>query len=158
MLILPTGQIFFTDFTKDVEIYTPNDQRVDNTWRPVIKDINSHAVANCYSMITIYPPPPCLTINRNSPNTLDGFQLNGLSQGAGYGDDYQDATNYPLVTVTEELPPCFQPITEQAQAARCRAFTIAGLTAIAPWAWQPAICWFRRTSTAPTCHQVSLVT
>ncbi len=108
MLVLPTGQIFFTDFHKDVEIYTPNDQRVDNTWRPVIKDINARAVANCYSIITAYPPPPCLTINRNSPNTLDGFQLNGMSQGAGYGDDYQDATNYPLVTVTEELPWCIQ--------------------------------------------------
>jgi hypothetical protein len=28
------------------------------------------------------------------------LQLNGLTQGASYGDDYQSATNYPLVRIT----------------------------------------------------------
>ena len=30
---------------------------------------------------------------------LSGTQLNGLSQGAAYGDDVQGATNYPLVRI-----------------------------------------------------------
>jgi Protein of unknown function (DUF642) len=104
MLVLPTGQILFTDFSSEVEIYTPTDQNVDNTWRPVLKDINNYALANCFANIQPYPPPPCLTISQNGPNTLDGLQLNGLSQGAAYGDDYQSATNYPLITITENQP------------------------------------------------------
>jgi len=31
---------------------------------------------------------------------VKGTQLNGLSQGAGYGDDAQSATNFPLVRFT----------------------------------------------------------
>jgi hypothetical protein len=31
---------------------------------------------------------------------LKGTQLNGLSQGIGYGDDVQGASNYPLVRIT----------------------------------------------------------
>jgi PASTA domain-containing protein/List-Bact-rpt repeat protein len=32
--------------------------------------------------------------------TLAGLQLNGLSDGAAFGDDYQDSTDYPLVQIT----------------------------------------------------------
>src|SRR5262249_4309956 len=32
--------------------------------------------------------------------TLSGNQLNGLTQASAYGDDYQSATNYPLVRLT----------------------------------------------------------
>ena len=110
MLILPTGQIFFTDFSKDVEIYTPTDQGYSNSWRPVVKHINNKSVANCIPpRFPGSPPPPCLIISQNGPNTLDGLQLNGLSQGAAYGDDYQSATNYPLVTITEIQEACFDP-------------------------------------------------
>ena len=74
MLILPTGQIFFSDFSKDIEIYTPNDRMYNNRWAP--------------GNITV------------KGNTVSGIQLNGLSQGSAYGDDYQSATNYPLVRLT----------------------------------------------------------
>jgi hypothetical protein len=107
MLILPSGQIYFADF-QDVEIYTPTDNLVENSWYPTVKDINNHAVAACFSGIGYLIPPPCITISHGSTNTLDGFQLNGLSQGAAFGDDYQSATNYPLVSIVEELPPCFE--------------------------------------------------
>jgi hypothetical protein len=33
---------------------------------------------------------------------VKGTQLNGLSQGAAYGDDSQAATNYPLVRITND--------------------------------------------------------
>ena len=105
MLVLPTGQIWFSDFSTDVEIYTPTDPGYESSWAPVIQDINNYAVANCYGHIIFGPPPPCLTISQGSTNTLDGFQLNGLSQGASYGDDYQSATNYPLVRITQEPRP-----------------------------------------------------
>src|SRR6185437_2380417 len=31
--------------------------------------------------------------------SISGTQFNGLSQAVGYGDDYQAATNYPLVRI-----------------------------------------------------------
>lgn len=34
--------------------------------------------------------------------TVSGIQLNGLTKGAAYGDDYQSATNFPLVRITNE--------------------------------------------------------
>jgi hypothetical protein len=33
--------------------------------------------------------------------TITGTQFNGLSQAAGFGDDYQGATNYPLVRIVD---------------------------------------------------------
>ena len=112
MLVLPTGQIWFSDFSKDVEIYTPDETAADELWRPVVQHINGSAAENCFSSGLFvdpydpFPPNPC-TIHRTSPNTVDGLQLNGMSQGAAYGDDYQSATNYPLVSITEALPICF---------------------------------------------------
>jgi hypothetical protein len=32
--------------------------------------------------------------------TLEGVRLNGINQGAYYGDDGQSSTNYPLVRIT----------------------------------------------------------
>lgn len=77
MLMLPTGQVLFTDFSKDVEIYTPVGGPQD-AWRPTI----SNAPSN---------------INQAMSFTLTGTQLNGLSQCTAYGDDSTNFTNYPLV-------------------------------------------------------------
>ena len=38
----------------------------------------------------------------NGPYTLSGTQLNGLTQGSAFGDDAQNATNYPLVRITND--------------------------------------------------------
>ncbi len=81
MLELPTGQILFTDGSTDVEIYTPNGT-YQNAWRPTISAFPSSVTPG--------------TANYS----LSGMQLNGLSQGAMYGDDAQSATNYPLVRIT----------------------------------------------------------
>jgi hypothetical protein len=37
--------------------------------------------------------------------TLHGSQFNGASQNNAYGDDFQDATNYPLVRFTSTIAP-----------------------------------------------------
>jgi hypothetical protein len=34
---------------------------------------------------------------------VSGFNFNGFSQGASYGDDAQAATNYPLVMITNRV-------------------------------------------------------
>lgn len=107
MRVLPSGQILLIDFSKDIEIYTPYAGTFQASWDPVIKHINSFDVSTC-SSLSFYPPPPCVKgLSPTTTYTLDGLQLNGLSQGAAYGDDYQSATNYPLVTITQMLPLCF---------------------------------------------------
>ena len=82
MLVLPTGQILFTDYSNDVEIYT--------------------------SPGSPYPglaPSALLTqvvFARGASIVLFGNKFNGASQGAAYGDDYQAATNYPIVRITNK--------------------------------------------------------
>ncbi|HVP55972.1 MAG TPA: hypothetical protein VMU45_13350 [Candidatus Eisenbacteria bacterium] len=80
-MLLPSGQIMFTDFSGLVEIYTPTSGVVPGV-APTILAQSSN-------------------LNSGSTNNvLYGFQLNGLSEGGAYGDDYQGATNYPLVRLT----------------------------------------------------------
>jgi len=82
MLILPTGQMLFTDGSSDVEIYTP----VGNP------------CAGCAPTITSVAS----TLTHGALNQIvKGTQFNGLSQGSAYGDDAQQATNYPLVRITD---------------------------------------------------------
>jgi hypothetical protein len=78
-LVLPTGQILATDLSSYVEIYTPTGSP-NPAWTPTVT-----SVAGCVAPGGSY--------------VLNGTQLNGLSQGAAYGDDWQAATNYPLVRI-----------------------------------------------------------
>jgi hypothetical protein len=82
MVVLPTGQILFTDFSLDVEIYTPVGSACSGC-APTITSVGStltHGVKN---------------------NVIKGTQFSGVSQGAAYGDDSQNATNFPLVRITD---------------------------------------------------------
>jgi hypothetical protein len=79
-LLLPTGQILQTDFSEIVEIYTPSGSP-NPSWAPVITKV------------------PAVLV-RGASYQLSGRQLNGLTQGAAYGDDAQSTTNYPLVRIT----------------------------------------------------------
>lgn len=79
LMVLPTGQIMFTDYSTDVEIYTPLGT-ANPSWSPTI---------------TNYPHG----VTRGSTYQITGTQFNGLSQANAYGDDYQAATNYPLVRI-----------------------------------------------------------
>src|SRR5438034_616700 len=82
LLVLPTGQIMFTDFTTDVEVFTPA-----GTYNPAWAPAVSSAPSN---------------VTRGKTYTVSGTQFNGLSSGAAYGDDFQDATNYPLVRIVNQ--------------------------------------------------------
>ncbi len=81
MLVLPAGQILFTDATASVEIYTPAGT-YSSAWQPTITSFPSTVIAG------------------DTGYSISGTQFNGLSQGAMYGDDAQMATNYPLVRIT----------------------------------------------------------
>jgi hypothetical protein len=79
-LELPTGQLLFSDLSTDVEVFTP-------------KGIAKHGWA---PTVTTAPT----TISGGQSYVVKGTQFNGFSEGSAYGDDFQDATNYPLVRIT----------------------------------------------------------
>jgi len=87
LLLLPTGQVLSVDGTLDVEIYTPDSVHEDSEtehnreWEPVI---------------TAAPK----LVKPGESYRLEGIRLNGMSQASAYGDEDQDATNYPLVRLT----------------------------------------------------------
>jgi hypothetical protein len=93
MVILPTGEVLFTDFSNDVEVYTAGGKYLP-AWAPTIKP-------GSY-------PNPIIAGSKNNP--IAGTQFNGLSQGAAYGDDNQSATNYPLVRFTQLLSSSSSPV------------------------------------------------
>ena len=81
LLVLPTGQVLETDRGKnDVEVYTPTGGP-NPAWAPAITSVPT-------------------TLTRGSTFTIQGTQFNGLSQCNAFGDDVQNATNYPLVRIS----------------------------------------------------------
>jgi hypothetical protein len=80
MLVLPTGQILFTDGSTNVEIYTSRGS-YNPAWEPRVQSAPSE-------------------VNPGGSYVISGHYFNGFSQGAAYGDNAQTATNYPLVRIT----------------------------------------------------------
>jgi hypothetical protein len=78
-VLLPSGQVFHTDSSATVEIYTPSGSP-NPSWAPVITNVPK----------TLVP---------GQTYQIAGRQLNGLTEGASYGDDVQAATNFPLVRI-----------------------------------------------------------
>ena len=78
MLDLPNGQILYCELgNSQYYVYTPGAQLSAN--QPAISNIAKHT---------------------DGSFTLTGTQINGWSEGAGYGDDWQMNTNYPIVQLT----------------------------------------------------------
>jgi hypothetical protein len=82
MVVLPTGQVLFTDFSSTVEIYTPAGQPCARC-APTIKSVATSLT------------------HGSKNNKISGTQFNGLTQGAYYGDDNQSSTNFPIVRITD---------------------------------------------------------
>jgi hypothetical protein len=74
MLVLPTGQVLLSIESNQLDVFTPN-EAPNNAWRPTITSIS----------------------RSGGTVTLTGTQLNGISEGAVYGDDAEMSSNYPLV-------------------------------------------------------------
>jgi hypothetical protein len=81
MLALPNGQVLFNDGSSQMLVYTAGGTP-NPAWAPSISSISATS----------------LTPGKTA--SLSGTQLAGLSQGAAYGDDVQDNTNFPLVRIT----------------------------------------------------------
>jgi hypothetical protein len=78
-VVLPTGQILFTDFFF-VSVYNPSGT-YNPAWAPRIQSAPTHVAPGGSYLIS-------------------GYLFNGMSGGAAYGDDQQSATNFPLVRIT----------------------------------------------------------
>jgi len=76
LMVLPTGQILVAG----AEVYN-GPGTFQSSWQP--------AITSCPT-----------TVSRGSTYTVSGTQFNGLSQANAFGDEYQTATNYPLVRIT----------------------------------------------------------
>jgi hypothetical protein len=79
LLLLPTGQILETDGSDDVEVYSPH-VPADLSIAPEISSVPS-------------------TLSPGNTYMITGVRFNGFSQANSYGDDVQQATNYPLVRI-----------------------------------------------------------
>ena len=80
MLMLPSGEVLLTNGSNKLTVYTPGGSS-DSSWKPTISNI---------------------TTDGNGRFTLTGTQLNGISQGASYGDDAEMDTNYPIVRLEDQ--------------------------------------------------------
>ncbi len=80
MLVLPNGDVLLSNGSTTQWEYTPSGAP-QASWAPTITSI---------------------TANNNYANTytLTGTQLNGISEGAAYGDDAEMSSNYPIVRLT----------------------------------------------------------
>jgi len=78
-LELPNGQLLFSDF-QELDTFTPKGT-YKKAWAPTITSAPA-------------------SVNVGSTYLVKGTQLSGLTNGAAYGDDFQDSTNYALVRIT----------------------------------------------------------
>jgi hypothetical protein len=94
MLVLPTGEIMMTNFTDTIWLYTPAPGFPDNA-QPVILGapelVGTGPIAQTAPIASLYP---------NRTYQVAVTRMNGVSQGAYYGDDVQTSTNFPIVKVT----------------------------------------------------------
>jgi hypothetical protein len=91
MLLLPTGQILFTDLTDDVELYTPTMTHEDEER------------ARRIAPVILQAP---LQISRGKSYKVSGIRFNGPTQGAAFGDDVQAATNSVGACHESQNRPC----------------------------------------------------
>ena len=80
-LPLPTGEVLVTGFKAQLD--TSSNTTFSPSWAP---------------QITTYPT----SVVRGLTYKISGQQFNGLSQASGLGDDWNNATNYPLARITNQ--------------------------------------------------------
>jgi hypothetical protein len=78
LIVMPTGEVL----VGGAAAYTSTGT-YKNSWAP---------------KITSFPA----TVTRGSTYKMSGQQFNGLSQAAAFGDEFETATNYPLVRITNQ--------------------------------------------------------
>ena len=78
--VLPNGQILYLDSVAKGGLYTADPATQPSpAWAPTVTSIST---------------------NFDGTYTITGTQLNGLSEGSTYGDDAENASNFPIVRLT----------------------------------------------------------
>jgi hypothetical protein len=80
LMTLPTGQVLVSNGGQ-VNVYTPSNTRYSQKWAPRIKKVPT-------------------IVARGSTYKISGQRFNGMSQAASFGDEFETATNYPLIRIT----------------------------------------------------------
>ncbi|MBA3915508.1 MAG: hypothetical protein H0X25_16970 [Acidobacteriales bacterium] len=80
LMVLPTGEVLVTSFP--AQLYTSSGT-YNPAWAPAITSVPT-------------------SVTRGSTYKISGTQFNGLSQAAAFGDEFETATNYPLVRLTNQ--------------------------------------------------------
>lgn len=80
-LLLPTGQVLILGYSS-ASLYSGAGQP-QASWLPQITKVPKN-------------------VTRGKTYAISGTQFNGLSQGMSFGDEFQNATNYPLVRITNK--------------------------------------------------------
>jgi len=80
ILVLPTGQVIALG--NQAYVYNPTGT-YKSSWAPTIASFPAK-------------------VSRGSTYKISGTQFNGLSQAAAFGDEFETATNYPLVRITNK--------------------------------------------------------
>ncbi len=76
LIVLPTGEVI----VGGSQLYTTTGTN-ETAWAPVIKSVPR-------------------TVVRGTTYKISGTQFNGFSQAAAFGDEYETATNYPMVRIS----------------------------------------------------------
>jgi hypothetical protein len=110
MVVLPTGEVLMTDFSSDVELYTPAPGHPDNavpvvTAAPTLMtSARESAPAGPDTAPLAFADAdgvtPVANLFLGRTYKLPVLRMNGLTQGAYYGDDQQAYTNFPLIRLT----------------------------------------------------------
>lgn len=79
MLDLPDGNVLYSHFGADVYVYTPVGAPLA-AGKPIVTSVSPNGDGSFHVV---------------------GFGLNGISEGASYGDDFQMNSNYPLVRLSD---------------------------------------------------------
>lgn len=78
LMVLPTGEVL----VGGSYIYTPSNRNYNSAWAPKLI-MGSGTI-----------------LRRGQSYTIPGQRFNGMSQAAAFGDEFQTATNYPLIRFT----------------------------------------------------------
>jgi hypothetical protein len=119
MVVLPTGEVMVTSQLA-INIYEPTAPTSTAAFEPVItavpvlQDTSGFTDSQVAQIRAIEASPlptgldsqidllPLMDIYTGRTYTVTGARLNGISQGAAYGDDAQSSTAFPLVRFTNQ--------------------------------------------------------
>jgi hypothetical protein len=119
MVVLPTGEVMVTSQSA-INVYEPAAATNTAAYEPVItavpvlQDTSGFTDSQVAQIRAIEASPlptglgsqidllPLMDIYTGRTYTVSGARLNGISQGAAYGDDAQSSTAFPLVRFTNQ--------------------------------------------------------